>query len=716
MSFDAAKALIVRHADASLGGALPIYGSDGAMASQLAHSLDYNSRTNGWEEKGGIDREPTDEDLLFGEASRQLDYVSRMGGWSEKGADAMVDCSFFGQHGPVSREEVEADMMRCGGCFMRSFVSVERRNAAELGLTTKADFEALLRSTWAKSIVGEEARELQDGRKAPAVPGWGVTRNVHDVRWVANYHTDQENNLHCHITTWFEGGEGRFNEPGWMVTAAGTRGQKEIIYREAYRSPLREQVYPAKDYARAMAVAQAKVDLGIPLSDKERSRLRRLGRAIGAPSEPKAALPADVRGKVDARVERMREIYANGRGRKGGSYALAAAARDVHKELKKVSEPYAAQLAAYREQAGILADAKGLSLVEREADAPDESERAGAREVVAHERERYIKEQMEELVGCRIVPAIESIASRQSLEMSLSAESLDRAMPISELRKCLREDIGAKAVYEALRDGKANELVEKVLSSERGQHVLSRTVAEVSEKLASVGRPVHAESLEAAARSQLADKAEAFIEREAQGELSRLESKAVYHSVRTALAEVRLPVVVAAVKDDGLKIGLTRAEFREVQDIVRAVAAAAVLGSAKDEVARLAARGAEVIVSSPVVTQALQSASESLAKELGIPKSKAQEAVESKAKEAVAQQVAEKAPALQQQMCQSAAVQTVAMPDMLQSSMMGSSIGEMIATIASGLGKEAARQGIRRSGRSNGLNQSELDVSRANER
>ncbi|MBQ9042588.1 MAG: hypothetical protein IJ111_07205, partial [Eggerthellaceae bacterium] len=111
------------------------------MSGQAAHSLSYDARTDEYEGKGGCDREPTERDrallearAINGQAAAQLDYDAREGAWADKGADMMEDCSYWGQDGPLTREMIERDMAACGGCCLKSVVSVDRRYAAALGL------------------------------------------------------------------------------------------------------------------------------------------------------------------------------------------------------------------------------------------------------------------------------------------------------------------------------------------------------------------------------------------------------------------------------------------------------------------------------------------------------------------------------------------------------------------------------------------------------
>ncbi len=744
VGFDAASAVIVRHADpVRLGGALPIRGADGSMSQQASHSLDYDGRQKEWEEKGGCDRDLTDEDRELSALDRQLDYVARLGGYSEKGADLMEDCTYFGQHGPVSREEVEADMLECGGCFMRSIVTVDRQNAAMLGLDSKAGFEALLRSTWAKSIVGEPERTGKDGKRIPGVQGWGVTGNVHDVRWVANYHTDQANNLHCHVTTWFVGGDRRFNEPGWTVTAAATRGQKEIIYREAYRNPMRDRVYPQKDYARAMAVAQAKAELGIPQAPRERTRLERLGEKVGRVPDPKRTVGPEDAKRIDAKVRRMQEVYAQGEGRKARSFKLEAAARDVHKELLERSVPYKEYVDEYRAHAGVLADAKGLALPERIPELAEdgsplpiseqqadgharsgqeaelgrltgqeaaESRTPDAREVVAHERDRYIRSQMDELVRHRIVPAIEGLASVERLVRGTAREALAKTLPPKEISEAVKQAVPAAEAKAMIADRRTGEIADKVMETPTVKQAVAVVSAEAKQQLDENGRSVPEEKVHLTVREQIREKVASWIERSGARALDREEAREVAHTVRDELRALRMPPVESAIRDSGVALGLSKGESQQVAQAVLDVATAQRAGYPKEQYAQYAEQAADVIVSSPVVQHMIGKAAEKVAASQGMGKEEAHEKVEQKVKATVTAQVEQKAPDLQQTAMQATMYQPLPPPAMAQPMGIGGSIGSLIASIASGMAGQAAKQQVRKAGRTESIDQRQLDV------
>lgn len=710
MAFDAATALIVRHATPDMGGARPIAGAGGAMSGEAAHNLDYNSRAKEWEEKGGIDREPTEEDVRYSELGKQLDYVSRMGDWRHKGEGKMVDCTFFGQHGAVSREEVEADMLRCGGCYMRSLVTVDRRQAEEIGMTTKADFEALLRSTWARSIVGERERTTSGGRKMPAVKGWGVTDNVLDVRWVANYHTDQENNLHCHITTWFENGAKSFDREGWTVSAAATRGQKLMLYREAYREVLRTKVYPEKDLARSVAVAQLKTELGIPLSARERQRIERLSESVGKKVELRRTLDGKGEQAVGKKVEAMRAVYDNGSGRKASYHLLEASAREVHKELREWSIPYKDALEDYRAHVLVQADANGLAV--RTDDDPIAMEDVGAKEIVQHIRDRYVMGQMEGLVKARIVPAVEMLASRDGIARALGKEAAHEVFTREGLVKALNTVCKPEQAADALREqGGADRIASQMVDLP----AVRASIEKVADMMVSQSRHLPEnlpkEKAVEIARESMLSRIKGSLQRDGIRFANQESGKIASHVVREELSRMGRGVIEAATRENGIQLGLTRLESIEVKQAVQDIGRMALDGAHRDDDRMQAAvcQATNIIVSSPAFNVLISRAAEAYAASTGKATDKAVSEIKPRVQHAVENQVVQCAPVVEQMRIEAIASQPAVGYVPPPSLGIGSTAADLVSAIASGLGKEALRKEGRRPSAS-GREQRYLDI------
>ena len=710
MAFDAATALIVRHATPDMGGARPIAGAGGAMSSEAAHNLDYNSRAKEWEEKGGIDREPTEEDVRYSELGKQLDYVSRMGDWRHKGEGKMVDCTFFGQHGAVSREEVEADMLRCGGCYMRSLVTVDRRQAEEIGMTTKADFEALLRSTWARSIVGERERTTSGGRKMPAVKGWGVTDNVLDVRWVANYHTDQENNLHCHITTWFENGAKSFGKEGWTVSASATRGQKLMVYREAYREVLRTKVYPEKDLARSVAVAQLKTELGIPLSARERQRIERLSESVGKKVELRRTLDGKGEQAVGKKVEAMRAVYDNGSGRKASYHLLEASAREVHKELREWSIPYKDALEDYRAHVLVQADANGLAV--RTDDDPIAMEDVGAKEIVQHIRDRYVMGQMEGLVKARIVPAVEMLASHDGIARALGKEAAQEALSREDLVKALSSVCKPEQAVGALLElGGADRVASRMADLPAVKASIDKAADMIVLQSKQLHGPLPKEKAVEVARESMLSRIKGSLQRDGIRIANREAGRIASHVVRDELSRLGRGVIEAATCENGIQLGLTRLESMEVCQAVQDVGRLALDGIPRDDdrVQAALSRATDPIVSSPAFDALVSRAAETYAASTGKATDKAASEIRPKVQHAVESQVVQRAPVIEQARIEAIATQPAVGYVPPPSLGIGSTAAELVSAIASGLGKEALRKEGRRPAAS-GREQRYLDI------
>lgn len=607
MAFDAANAVIVRHATSQMGGARPI-SSGAGMASSSAAYLDYIERRGQWEEKGGCDRSytPADQELMERSrslmAGRQLDYVSREGQWEHKGEGRMIDCSFFGQNGAVAREEVEGDMLECGGCYVRSLVTVRREDAAMLGLDSKEGFESLLRSTWRESCLA-----------------WGVADNPLDVHWVANFHTDQENNLHCHVTTWFAEGC-VFNAEGWTVSAAATRQQREVVYKHAYAQVMREQVYPMKDFARERAIVQAKADLGIPASERQLARLRSLAEASGS-RPPKIERNVQSSETLERRIERMRSVYEEGEGRKGSSHKLQAAARDVHKELLESSPAYREAFEDYRTQVEIQADAKGLAVRTVAEDEPDREAAITAQEVTQHLRDDYVRGQMDEFVRHRLVPAIEQAASPELASRELVKEASREIVSWREVVSIAGKEPQLPSI--SPEQGRANaialandkeqaaaSIARSIVKTPEINERIGQAAARIHEKLSECGVPSNLNDMKNQITAQVEQRAETILTSSAQKIVSREMDVRTAEVVREVRGGLSSAIFRAATKSDGIDLGLSRADSAELKAALVNAGRLMAQGAERNDPmvqAELKAAAA-VIVSSPVVSVKLTEA------------------------------------------------------------------------------------------------------------
>ena len=133
----------------------------------------------------------TDDDLRIERENARmtaLGYIAyRPGSIPEPNAGRAL----FDACGVPERARIQRELRETSSAIITSVVSVRREDAESLGLTTKQDWERLLRSQWARYVEGLGIMEPQD------------------VRWVAAFHVNQRNNLHVHVITW--DGSGRLN-------------------------------------------------------------------------------------------------------------------------------------------------------------------------------------------------------------------------------------------------------------------------------------------------------------------------------------------------------------------------------------------------------------------------------------------------------------------------------------------------------------------------
>lgn len=132
----------------------------------------------------------TDDDLRIereNERMAKLGYVAfRPGSVAEPNAGHAL----FDAHGVPVRAEIQRELKETESAIITSVVSVRREDAAELGLSTKQDWERLLRSQWPNYVESL-------GVMAPE-----------NVRWVAAYHIGDKSGIpHCHVFTWDASGQ-----------------------------------------------------------------------------------------------------------------------------------------------------------------------------------------------------------------------------------------------------------------------------------------------------------------------------------------------------------------------------------------------------------------------------------------------------------------------------------------------------------------------------
>jgi len=131
----------------------------------------------------------TEDDLRIAvenERMARLGYIEfRPGSVKELNAGHAL----FDQHGIPSRIALQKELTQTDSAIITTVVSVRREDAHALSLSTKQDWERLLRSNWNKHI--EELDVI----------------SPENVRWCAALHVNQQNNIHVHVFSWDDSGE-----------------------------------------------------------------------------------------------------------------------------------------------------------------------------------------------------------------------------------------------------------------------------------------------------------------------------------------------------------------------------------------------------------------------------------------------------------------------------------------------------------------------------
>lgn len=149
-----------------------------------AHSAASGYHLNYIATRQGVETSPTEDDILKQEQQAKLATLGYMAHRPGVVYDENSNCSLFDQNGVADFDRVRKELKENEGAIIKSVFSIRREDAKELGIETKRDFERLLRAHWRDSIA-------QTGAIKPE-----------NVRWVAAMHTNQPNNLHCHVITY----------------------------------------------------------------------------------------------------------------------------------------------------------------------------------------------------------------------------------------------------------------------------------------------------------------------------------------------------------------------------------------------------------------------------------------------------------------------------------------------------------------------------------
>ena len=316
----------------------------------ISDAFDYISRTGRFEDKSDIDRSITTDDLKLAQdyAEREriglsLDYISRTGSFAEKGAEHQVDASLWGQYGPVDKQAAIQECLNDGGVILDAFISVGRPWAKQLGLTTKQDFQRLVRSTWTDSVME-----------------WGEIKNRADVRWVAAYHTDADQSIHVHIYTW-SANKDELKE-GYQVGKKQTRRAKEIIYKHGYAN-IREQRNTRSSFLRDLCVLEEQRQLGIKIPKEKERCINDRAKHNGFPERlsKDCSLSKEAQEKIEKLTEKLELELKEGYGRLSNNYTAQATAKDILHTLENDCPEFKKLCDEHQKCVEVKADLKGYS-------------------------------------------------------------------------------------------------------------------------------------------------------------------------------------------------------------------------------------------------------------------------------------------------------------------------------------------------------------------
>lgn len=201
--------------------------------------------------------------------------------------------ALFDAYGVPERAKVQRELKSTESAIITSVVTVRREDAEELGLATKQDWERLLRSQWPRYVESLGVMESQN------------------VRWVAAYHVNQKNNLHCHVFTWDESGNFDSLLPKQRMMRAND------ALRAAVLKPQRDELSLARTQARDELVALMK-DMNVGDAQRKavldalpREGSLKYARLARFRQEAAAEVDAAVRQAIeaDARMRKLRASY-----------------------------------------------------------------------------------------------------------------------------------------------------------------------------------------------------------------------------------------------------------------------------------------------------------------------------------------------------------------------------------------------------------------------
>lgn len=178
------------------------------------------------------------------QVERELGYIGFRPGVQLPSGE-MAPHALFDQHGIPDRREMARELRDNQGAVITSVVSVRLEDAEGLGLSTRQDWERLLRSHWQKGVE-------RLGIMAPE-----------DIRWVAAVHRNGTS-IHAHVFTY--DASGRFDS---LIPMREMEDFRENLTRQAL-GPAREALNLVRTQARDELVH----GLRDRLTEEDRERIR----------------------------------------------------------------------------------------------------------------------------------------------------------------------------------------------------------------------------------------------------------------------------------------------------------------------------------------------------------------------------------------------------------------------------------------------------------
>lgn len=348
---------------------MPSYGNENtrlATPSNIGKMVHYNARVEEFADKGGIDNHITLDDYHLEQAkilessqsrdqnmdlkiSEMVDYNAREGRFVGRNEEiplieGQISGGVWDANGLVDYELAKQDMITSGSNIIDSVFTVSRDSCEALGVTTKEDFQKLMRSQW-------------EGM----VKQWNVIE-PHNIRWCGYFHVDGKMSLHVHMNTWDD--SGRFSGTQDIPHSQIWESQKNIR-REAYKN-LDLPVKTLKGFYRDYAVALCRESVGISVYKAEKDKLQSRASEIGVGElsflkDLDFTTSKSIEGKIDRVV---RSLPDNGMGRlsyAGGSKEMRIAANQVIKTLQRNVPVFKETYEKYRDQVKLAGAHLGLT-------------------------------------------------------------------------------------------------------------------------------------------------------------------------------------------------------------------------------------------------------------------------------------------------------------------------------------------------------------------